>query len=186
MARGVGRRSSVLNVQLLSILCLSFFCDIFLTRRLDTWPRGRKFTGNHRATRIHEGQVQGRRRFRCCMHEVAWHSSDSRNAPCHDRPWRWCSHGDIYGQGLDWKNELYARACCAPESFQRLLTMLISHLSRSVYETVKKKEVEKRRDAAATASATNEPRFADVLKEQWEKRKAELEAERVAAAKSSS
>ena len=64
--------------------------------------------------------------------------------------------------------------------------MLISHLSRSVYETVKKKEVEKRRDAAATASATNEPRFADVLKEQWEKRKAELEAERVAAAKSSS
>ena len=34
----------------------------------------------------------------------------------------------------------------------------------AVYETVKKKEAEKRRDAAAIS----EPRFADVLKQQWD------------------
>ena len=45
----------------------------------------------------------------------------------------------------------------------------------AVYETVKKKEAERRRDAAA-AAPSDEPRFADVLKEQWEARKREMAA----------
>ena len=50
---------------------------------------------------------------------------------------------------------------------------------RPVYETVKKKEAERRRDE----SASQEPRFADVLKEQWEARKREMAmAEEAAAA----
>ena len=43
----------------------------------------------------------------------------------------------------------------------------------AVYETVKKKEAEKRRDAAG---ATQEERFVDVLKQQWEERKREMDA----------
>jgi hypothetical protein len=43
----------------------------------------------------------------------------------------------------------------------------------AVYETVKTKEAEKRRDKAA---ADPEKPFVDVLKEQWEARKAELAA----------
>jgi len=50
----------------------------------------------------------------------------------------------------------------------------------TVYETVKKKEAERRRDTAQDA-APAEPRFADVLKEQWEARKREMAAESAAA-----
>ena len=46
----------------------------------------------------------------------------------------------------------------------------------AVYETVKKKEVEKRKEALTTGNS--EPRFADVLKQQWEAKKKELEAQK--------
>ena len=46
----------------------------------------------------------------------------------------------------------------------------------AVYETVKKKEVEKRKEALTTGNL--EPRFADVLKQQWEAKKKELEAQK--------
>ena len=52
--------------------------------------------------------------------------------------------------------------------------LLTDSLHCAVYETVKKKEAERRRDAVVSESA--EPRFADILKKEWEARKAEMAA----------
>ena len=65
-------------------------------------------------------------------------------------------------------------ACTSPAAFALGSRAFVVCVTGSrVYETVKKKEAERRRDAASSA----EPRFADVLKEQWEARKKEMAAE---------
>ena len=49
----------------------------------------------------------------------------------------------------------------------------------AVYDTVKKKEagrIKEAKEAAALAGDAAEPSFADVLKQQWEERKKEMEA----------
>lgn len=72
-------------------------------------------------------------------------------------------------------------ACCAKRKISRIARRLSrmhtpSVSLRTVYETVKKKEAERRRDE----QSITEPRFADVLKQTWEAKKRELEAEKAA------
>ena len=72
-------------------------------------------------------------------------------------------------------------ACCAKRKISRVARRLSrmhtpSVSLRTVYETVKKKEAERRRDE----QSITEPRFADVLKQTWEAKKRELEAEKAA------
>ena len=108
---------------------------------------------------------------------MARHTCNAGSDDCGDGPCRRRRDGDVYGEGVDRTDELYAPTCRVPFfiTASAPLNDISCSLLRAVYETVKKKEAERRRDAAANATP-DEPRFADVLKEQWEARKREMAA----------
>ena len=108
---------------------------------------------------------------------VARHTCNAGSNNCGDGPCRRRCDGDVYGEGVDRTDELYAPPAVSfiIMTSAPLNDIAFFSLLRAVYETVKKKEAERRRDAAANATP-DEPRFADVLKEQWEARKREMAA----------
>ena len=108
---------------------------------------------------------------------MARHTCNAGSNNCGDGPCRRRRDGDVYGEGVDRTDELYAPPAVSfiIMTSAPLNDIAFFSLLRAVYETVKKKEAERRRDAAANATP-DEPRFADVLKEQWEARKREMAA----------